>query len=1654
MATSSLGEGGGLSARPLLIGGSEGAPLLLKPSEADHGGPRRVRVFSPGAPTTQQRPAGGGPPRGEGHLSHLLYSIALARNDKSRIAALLTLESNCLSLLPDTQKLHVAFTALDAIVCNAVPFTLKTGGPRKSPYSRAHSEGPSARAPPRGAKGWFRGAPSAGGGPPSAEGPPSTTSPNSRNEANAQGPQEDASKDATQDSAEAAAPASAAAEGAVEEQQQQMGVGADSLGGPSVGSPPPGGPQHPAGGPLPLSSESAASSTSGPEAVFSFPASPQGRYSSATSSGLQNAASGASPSGAHPASKGSNRGSSPQPSCWLAVTRPFSVLSRVAAMQVWTSISVLLDCLLVAPRWLERLVGLLHAFVRKVGAPEDACIRAYACSCLEELEMAYPGLLLPLIGPEGFSSPQGAATFGTLQLGPLGAPGGPQGLHSACPLFLKDLLEKETKETHFAAEAYASLLLRCCRHLAESVICEVEVAKKNLQGALEGPQGAPPVSFVSDVEATETERSTLQRRQPQVKATGESQRSVGEALATRPGGAADEGPFESLASFCLRTTETAALHYKIPFIGVSAVPLPAVTLTGSSSGRGNFSSSSGRQEGYPPPRLVRGLGMYLRTALSLTLERIWKLGDWAQLTVGGQLAFFTRLLCLPASASAALMLPFLFSSRMHLIHSWALLVEAAGDEGGGPLGGPPVSQLPGPYALLLSERLQELAQDQTLGPYKRTLAIRWLMALMQHPKFAASFSNTPPSVFCPSAEDHPSVKEHLIQALLLYSSTSSRSSSSGGNSSDSRRTCDNLYDVCGVMYEFVCARRAPEVHAVVFRLLLRSMQRPQLANRQLRDFLCEHLRCRPVELGPSVLLLLHHAAQSVAALPLSSRGEQASGGRCERVEIIECLLLPLAEFLEGVEPPEDLLLFSALIFRLSTEPLLPSSCLLGVLRRLANTSAAADAAHSWRAGLCVLAVAKQLLLTHRVCSEVREGLSFLLGGLAKSSDDLDLREGASVLLKIITHASPSAIFSLLSSTGDDAGPLVERYLSHVSPPQYFRASRAAAAGGAALLLRFEATVPFLSFSKSRRQRRVLCGLEDQQAAFFLTPKNPTQEHKGGPPPDDEPQEQVDVTPCFQAVYQAVHGEAAIEALAYGGAPPETAGSLGVNLSGPLALCLSSSAVDAYYAFVAAHSFSICLPFRLRVTGPPKGGPCFTSGPQGAPRPPLREGPPYTTEAPSQGTSWVGDLYAIELSFSQCPSYRPLRNVLIPFLQSSIQDALGNVGDALSEEEEAVVTQAADSAFPFNYEIILNTTAAARGACSSFRADVTAAAAAAVHVTSAAFAADKMPSGAAAAAAVAAVRRPGRMPVALQQQQQQETPCAQSLSNSRSNSSSSSKMLEPLEPVPASLRVGVRFSDANGAAYSGSLESFTVSFQDLFLPVCAPPEFRAVLFESIWKRTDTARSVKTLDLEPENVKQMVEMSLKPFLIEGAVHIEPEAFDFYRDQCLHEPGEGPSATEGAPQSLSFAVGASVSPSAAANRAADETSGGSVPVHAAWAEEKREDEMGEQTLTDVFADDYFDGQIPYSEILAGCTDTPRALMNEGTPLAGTPLHLETLHAIVFLPPKYHLLLKFTISLRTTIVRIVTDRPELLAYLDAFFAACYAITFTPKPPTEETYG
>lgn len=367
---------------PASLAANEG-PWSLSPGIKR--GVEASRQALPSSPETSSFPLRPleGPFRGEGPLGHLLYSIALARNDKPRIAALLMLEANCLTLLPDTQRLHVAFTALDAIVCNTVPFTLKTGALRSFSGSNTYSERLPVKPAPRATKGQrqeandaSRKAPSEASNSPAwtaagegrAEEPPGLDAPSSE----AQGPSVSPARAAASDATAIGALGTEAFGSSLLSQQQK---GASTSG--AVDSPSEGPPQHE--GP-PSSSNNSSALASTPEGLSSEAVSPP--------------SSRGTPRGAPPGASGSCssvRAPSPSGCCWLVVTRPFSVLCRVVAMQVWVSMCVVLDCLLVAPLWVERLVGLLYFFVRNVGTPQDAYVRAFACKCLEELELAYPG---------------------------------------------------------------------------------------------------------------------------------------------------------------------------------------------------------------------------------------------------------------------------------------------------------------------------------------------------------------------------------------------------------------------------------------------------------------------------------------------------------------------------------------------------------------------------------------------------------------------------------------------------------------------------------------------------------------------------------------------------------------------------------------------------------------------------------------------------------------------------------------------------------------------------------------------------------------------------------------------------------------------------------------------------------------------------------------------------------------------------------------------------------------------------------------------------------------------------------------------------------------------------------------------------------------
>ena len=356
------GPPGGPSGGP--FGSSSGGPGGYRPGGPSgggaQGGPQGARGPSRGP--RSGGPLTGGPSGvafvGGGQLDHLLCSIVLAKNDRSRLSALLTLEADCEVLLSDTQRLHAAFTVLDAVLCNCNSFKFKArGGPRKRPgvetlQTASKSLSTSQQGPPKGPPEEPSKGPTEG----PTEGPPGGTLEGGplQQQTGAEGrrtPQ--AAAEPTGLGAAAASAASINRQQQQQQQQQQEGMVQLSPSGPSLDNSPrspfPAGRSDVSVSPEPASTSSNSNSNSN---------SSNNNSSSSSSRRVRGCA--LSVSDSH-----------------VLVPRPFSVLSRMLAMQTWVSIAAAINCLLVAPHWLERLVGLLHALASSSAAAAPQGLRMH-----------------------------------------------------------------------------------------------------------------------------------------------------------------------------------------------------------------------------------------------------------------------------------------------------------------------------------------------------------------------------------------------------------------------------------------------------------------------------------------------------------------------------------------------------------------------------------------------------------------------------------------------------------------------------------------------------------------------------------------------------------------------------------------------------------------------------------------------------------------------------------------------------------------------------------------------------------------------------------------------------------------------------------------------------------------------------------------------------------------------------------------------------------------------------------------------------------------------------------------------------------------------------------------------------------------------------
>jgi hypothetical protein len=76
------------------------------------------------------------------------------------------------------------------------------------------------------------------------------------------------------------------------------------------------------------------------------------------------------------------------------------------------------------------------------------------------------------------------------------------------------------------------------------------------------------------------------------------------------------------------------------------------------------------------------------------------------------------------------------------------------------------------------------------------------------------------------------------------------------------------------------------------------------------------------------------------------------------------------------------------------------------------------------------------------------------------------------------------------------------------------------------------------------------------------------------------------------------------------------------------------------------------------------------------------------------------------------------------------------------------------------------------------------------------------------------------------------------------------------------------------------------------------------------------------------------------------------------------------------------------------------------------------------DFEQEEYFERWIDSQPVDTGISDETEVVVR-----------MDTVCSIVFIPPCHHLLMRFTISSQSTVVRVLTDRFQLLSYMDAFF-------------------
>uniref|UniRef100_A0A0G4FJK4 Uncharacterized protein n=1 Tax=Chromera velia CCMP2878 TaxID=1169474 RepID=A0A0G4FJK4_9ALVE len=499
-----------------------------------------------------------------------------------------------------------------------------------------------------------------------------------------------------------------------------------------------------------------------------------------------------------------------------------------------------------------------------------------------------------------------------------------------------------------------------------------------------------------------------------------------------------------------------------------------------------------------PPRLPRKLLKTLVRALALVFDGLPFFSDWTRLRVAQRLALFSRVLALPARVLLHHFGPMLHSTRPTLIHAFLKAASLFAHE------------LPDDVCESTFARLLGAIQNPAVEPCFRLLAVRWLLAFAfpaPDPHLPGSSSSV--SVGGEGMKDGGSAKEDVKKggrSRMIEAADSGLIVEAG--STKTRRLMERLIlnsteDLCPRWHDplelkevklqalLVCfqrrGRKLPSqllsvleslseyrfcarpvgAHAVVFRFVLRLIRAFGLRADEEAGVcreMCGFVGSNPKQLMTSVLALTRRA------LGMGAK-ERAVGSR---------LLACLGAFVASLEPPSRLRNYFALLVTLAQTASL-EVVVQHAMRAVARLAGSGAALNNWEVGVRVLAVVREILLYHPQAS-VFEAAGSLLQQIARRTEVVDLRDGATQLLRLMATAGTPALGRILRHDAAVLDRIRER-LTPVVPETYW------IKGGA---------LPFLTLRKSLAERRGL-GLQDRGAAVFsLAPVPPRpQKRKGG-----------------------------------------------------------------------------------------------------------------------------------------------------------------------------------------------------------------------------------------------------------------------------------------------------------------------------------------------------------------------------------------------------------------------------------------------------------------------------------------------------------------------------------------------------------------------------